>query len=181
MTAPWDRRRDLILEMLRAENPSLRTIAKAVGTNPARLRQFLAREGISRQPYSRAGKHNGHWNGGRRKNRQGYVQILCPEHPFANSIGYVWEHRLVMEKVLGRYLLPTEVVHHKDRQPDHNAPENLTLFQSNADHLQHELKGRVPRWTPETLARQNEWLAQGREILRQRSRAASKRSAVSSL
>src|SRR5262245_38465839 len=59
------------------------------------------------------GARNAGWRGGRTVDKSGYVLLLRPEHPYANRHGYVREHRLVMEQVLGRYLLPTEVVHHE--------------------------------------------------------------------
>src|SRR4029079_3883589 len=83
---------------------------------------------------------------------KGYRMIHVPWHPFAVR-GYVLEHRLVMEAHLGRFLTRSEVVHHKNKKPLDNALSNLELFQSNADHLRHELTGHVPQWTPEGKAR----------------------------
>ncbi len=77
------------------------------------------------------GKDNPKLRGGRHKDDGGYIQILKPEHPFCNVKGYVREHRLVMEKVLGRYLKKTEGVHHKNGIRDDNRPENLILFVKN--------------------------------------------------
>lgn len=58
---------------------------------------------------------------------RGYVKVMCKGHPDADRDGYVLEHRLVMEKVLGRRLTKDEIVHHKDGVRHNNTAENLEV------------------------------------------------------
>jgi HNH endonuclease len=55
----------------------------------------------------------------------GYLLVRAPNHPFATKTGYVLEHRLVMEKMIGRYLKPWETAHHRNGVRKDNRPENL--------------------------------------------------------
>ena len=69
--------------------------------------------------------------GGKPKDKKyhsdGYAQRRCPGHPRADKQGWVLEHRLVMEKQLGRYLQSGEIVHHIDGNRTNNALSNLQL------------------------------------------------------
>lgn len=73
------------------------------------------------------------WKGGKRISSWGYVLI---------NVGYKdyqFEHRLVMERELGRKLLPTEHVHHINEVRTDNRIENLLLL-SEGEHVAHHNK-----------------------------------------
>ena len=55
--------------------------------------------------------------------------VWAPEHPRAKpKAPYVFEHIIVMEEILGRFLLPSENVHHRNGVKDDNRPANLELW-----------------------------------------------------
>ena len=58
----------------------------------------------------------------------GYTKVYEPEHPNANGDGYVLEHRKIMSDIIGRPLLDSEQVHHKNGDRQDNRPENLELW-----------------------------------------------------
>lgn len=93
----------------------------------------------------RKGEKGPTWIGGRLETSTGYIWIYFPDHPYCSKTGYVFEHRLVMEKHLGRVLLPTEVVHHINGNPGDNRIENLMLFSSNSDHMRYHKKVRMEK------------------------------------
>lgn len=86
---------------------------------------------------STSGAKNLNWKGGSYIN-EGYIYILKPNHPFAKKNGYVAEHRLVLEKYLGRYLKKTESPHHKNRIRHDNIIGNLMLFKNKSAHVKFE-------------------------------------------
>lgn len=64
----------------------------------------------------------------------GYVQVYEPDHPRADRGGWVFEHRLVVEARIGRYLEPEENVHHLNGVKDDNRSENLVVL-GHTEHL----------------------------------------------
>jgi hypothetical protein len=80
------------------------------------------------QGHSLRGKNHWGWNGGKSKTYLGHIQIRQPNHPFATKRGYVREHRLIMEKHLGRYLKKCEEVHHINGIVNDNRLENLVIL-----------------------------------------------------
>ena len=90
------------------------------------------------KPGTQMGPDNPNWRGGRSVASHGYVLIRKPGHPRADCRGYVYEHILVAEQKLGRPILPTEQVHHKNHVRGDNRPENLEVKASAAQHaLEH--------------------------------------------
>ena len=81
------------------------------------------------------------WNGGKITDSKGYVMVKLQTddffYPMAESNGYVFEHRLVMAKHLGRCLQPWEHVHHKDGIKSHNEYSNLKLTTAGSHSIEH--------------------------------------------
>ena len=79
---------------------------------------------------------------GRKKKRSdGYVAIYFPDHPKSNGEGFIMEHVLIMECLIGRHLQENEVVHHINFKRDDNRKENLQLMTA-SEHMSYHNKKR---------------------------------------
>lgn len=66
--------------------------------------------------------------GHKKKRKDGYIAIYFPDHPKSTADGYIMEHVLVMESIIGRWLKEDEVVHHINKIRHDNRKENLLLL-----------------------------------------------------
>lgn len=113
---------------------TIKEMSSALGVSGTRIGQICRSLGIKPfDPYHPGkAKHNG------------YVLIYSPDHPRRDKRGYVPEHRLVMEKHLGRLLAVNEVVHHINEAKGDNRIENLVLM-SDVDHVRLHHTGKKGR------------------------------------
>lgn len=112
-------------------------IASELGVTQRVIWRFMKNNNIpARVAFKRdqKGDKNDSWNGGKSE-KKGYILILKPEHQRALSNGYVYEHILVAEKMIGRSLKyyslghgDNEIVHHINQIKNDNRPENLQVM-----------------------------------------------------
>ncbi len=79
------------------------------------------------------GKDHHKWKGGHVIDMNGYIWIRCINHPMANH-GYVYEHRLLIEQHLDRYLSSEETVHHINEVKTDNRIKNFMVFATTGYH-----------------------------------------------
>lgn len=109
---------------------------------PARKEQvYCSRSCASRiKGHMRSGQKTGPQCGRvyvRRQDRHGYIKIYAGNHPFADGRKMILEHIAIAEVSIGRRLLPTEVVHHKNHNKTDNRLENLEIMERTAHCILH--------------------------------------------
>lgn len=85
----------------------------------------------------KVGERSHSWKGGKTLDKRGYILLNRPKHP-KNHNNYVYEHILVMEKKLGRYLTENEEIHHLNGKKDDNRIKNLFLCDNHGTHMKLE-------------------------------------------
>lgn len=139
-------------ELIEVEQVTQVAAAVRLGCSKSCVERTCKRLGLQTQRTGpRSGPLHPDWKGGRIVVGN-YWYIWTNTHPHRTSNNYMAEHRLVAEATIGRYLLREEVVHHINGDSQDNRPANLAVFGTNAEHLRHELTGRIPNWTPEGWA-----------------------------
>jgi len=88
------------------------------------------------------GKFNGRWSGGVKFDNLGYKLIWVEPKERRGKHEYVREHRLTMEKHIGRRLKYNEVVHHKNHNRLDNRICNLEI-QNRGDHARLHIKSSI--------------------------------------
>lgn len=116
-----------ILNYLKKYNIPRRTLVEAFAISPTHPRNN-----------PRTGAQCSQWQGGWLI-RMGYRRVLCKEHPNADRFGYVFEHRLVVEKAIGRLLTDKEVVHHINGDCLDNRIENLQVLSRSEHTTMHKI------------------------------------------
>lgn len=132
---------DIKIKRLYCSGKTAQQIADSFGWYKQVILNSLKRSGVPRrEDWDRAsGTKNGKWKGGVRMIK-GYRHLLLPESNLARKDGYVSEHRLVMQKHLGRKLKPKEVVHHLDENKLNNKISNLKIYSNNGKHRKEHCK-----------------------------------------
>lgn len=95
---------------------------------------------------AKRGSEHFNYKGGFYYDKSGYKKVRDVGNPDADSDGFIFEHRLVVARHIGRRLSRDEIVHHINEDKTDNRIENLQIL-SRSEHLSlHKQK-----WTKESV------------------------------
>ena len=86
---------------------------------------------------AKSGEKCNFWKGGKKTSKAGYRLVLMPEHPRADSGGYVFEHIVVFEKATGISVPKGCCIHHLNGIKNDNRIENLCMMSHGAHTAMH--------------------------------------------
>lgn len=105
-----------------------------------------------------------HWGEHRQRTREFHHGTRLPDGRYMDKDGYIlvwgtrkgpkkwmYEHRVVMEAMLGRELLSSEHVHHINHRSTDNRPENLRLLPHGAHATHHADRANMPGAIPDVV------------------------------
>ena len=99
-------------------------IAEECGVTQKTISKWMRKLGIATR-----GPRGPRWKGKRMIDAyKGYWWVYRPDHPYCRPNGYVKQANIIMEKKLGRYLRPEEVVHHRDLNKLNDNMSNLQIM-----------------------------------------------------
>lgn len=139
--------RQELVDLYEAEG-SVAALGRRLGHSPENMRYWLKKFEIpirrrgfkSPKSVRRYGDEHHNWKGGTYLHADGYVCEFAPDHPSVShrrkGNRYVFQHRLVMEALMGRFLRPDEDVHHINGVKHDNRPGNLELT-TRSEHIRH--------------------------------------------
>jgi hypothetical protein len=151
------RNKTMMYQKYIVEELSTKDIGLELGANPVTILDWLHRLGIKtrsrregmgtdkakkKKSESQIREKNWRWAGGKTLRPNGgtvYCLVLMRGHPNADRRGYVYEHRIIMENYLGRFLKKQEVVHHINGVGTDNRIENLCLMTHGEHSRMHHL------------------------------------------
>ena len=129
----WNRRDDIPVDRLMElynSGMGCNALGRMFRIHESSIADRLRAAGCTMRPASyppRHGADNPAWKGGRSKLPTGYVLAYV-----GSGKKHRYEHRVVMERVLGRPLKRSEHVHHLNGIRDDNRPSNLVALDASA-------------------------------------------------
>jgi len=159
----WKKLDKELIEEYKKDNQAVSKFCSKYTIHKTTVYDRLKRLKVELRDFSEAcktseGSKHPRWKGGKCKTARGYVLIRI------GSKKYVPEHRLVMEKYLGRKLSTHEITHHKDETFEgrsNNSINNLQMM-SVSKHITHHHKGKGKGYTIYWNTRDSKWVLQVR-------------------